>query len=169
MSYYFRAIKLVILLVIGLYWIQCSAQVSAPSTPARRATTPNRSGPVIVENRPSASQVVTILHRLTGLKMVRLLLHSGDVGAIARLDDDFKLTGDVHTNIIAGLALDDGHTIAAWLPEAEVETGSFGFATKTPGAMALPHLPVIPSMPSGPGTTKNIENTLLTALEPPDV
>ncbi|MDQ2937239.1 MAG: PDZ domain-containing protein, partial [Acidobacteriota bacterium] len=27
----------------------------------------------------------------------------------------------VHTNVIAGLALDDGRTIAAWLPEAEAE------------------------------------------------
>ncbi len=158
------------LAILGCCWVPCLAQVSAPSSPPRRATTPNRSGPVIVENRPSAPQVVTILHRLTGLKMVRLLLHSGDVGAIARLDDDFKLSGDVHTNVIAGLALDDGHTIAAWLPEAEVETGSFGFTAKTPSsALPLPNLPLMPSPSAATGTAKAMENALRTALEPPDV
>lgn len=54
--------------------------------------------------------------------MLRLLLRSGEkVGAIDNLDDAFQISGQVHTNIIAGLALDDGETIAAWLPEAEVE------------------------------------------------
>ena len=54
--------------------------------------------------------------------MLRLLLWSGEkVGAIDNLDDVFQISGQVHTNIIAGLALDDGETIAAWLPEAEVE------------------------------------------------
>jgi S1-C subfamily serine protease len=67
---------------------------------------------------------VTIIHRLNGLKMFRLLLRSEDqVQAIAGLDDAFKFMEDVHTNVIAGLALDDGQTIVAWLPEAEVELG----------------------------------------------
>ena len=43
--------------------------------------------------------------------------------AIAALDSAFNLMDDVHTNVIAGLAMDDGETIAAWLPEAEVEFG----------------------------------------------
>jgi S1-C subfamily serine protease len=56
--------------------------------------------------------------------MFRLLLHSGDrVQAIAGLDDAFRLMDDVHTNVIAGLALDDGQTVVAWLPEAEIESG----------------------------------------------
>src|SRR5262249_36154764 len=42
---------------------------------------------------------------------------------ISSLDWSFNLMDDVHTNVIAGLALDDGETIAAWLPEAEVEFG----------------------------------------------
>ena len=39
-------------------------------------------------------------------------------------------TEDVHTNVIAGLALDDGHTIAAWLPEAEAEMPGPAFLTR---------------------------------------
>jgi len=39
----------------------------------------------------------------------------------------------VHTNVSAGLAMDDGETIAAWLPEADVEFG--------PPAVPLPLAP----------------------------
>jgi len=71
---------------------------------------------------PAAPQVVTIVHRLNGLKMFRLLLRSQQqVQAIESLDSTFSLMDDVHTNVIAGLAMDDGETIAAWLPEADVE------------------------------------------------
>ena len=58
--------------------------------------------------------------------MFRLLLRSQEqVQAISSLDSAFNLMGDVHTNVIAGLAMDDGETIAAWLPDAEVEFGPF--------------------------------------------
>ncbi len=54
--------------------------------------------------------------------MFRLLLRSQQqVQAIENVDSTFNLLDDVHTNVIAGLAMDDGETIAAWLPEAEVE------------------------------------------------
>lgn len=134
--------------------VPCAAQVAAPSTPPpttqvspkpRKATTPAASVPVIVENRPSAPQVVTILHRLTGLKMFRLLLRSSeDIGAIARLDDAFRITDEVHTNVIAGLALDDGQTIAAWLPDVGAEMGP-------PPAPPAPTAPLAPM--THPGMT----------------
>lgn len=57
--------------------------------------------------------------------MFRLLLRSEEqVQAIENVDFAFNLLDDVHTNVIAGLAMDDGETIAAWLPEAEVELDS---------------------------------------------
>jgi S1-C subfamily serine protease len=91
---------------------------------------------VIVENRPAAPQVVTILHSLTGLKVIRLLISKEQAEAIARLDEAFNLAGEVHMNVIAGLALDDGQTIAAWLPEAEAEM--------------LPRIPRAPRAPKPP-------------------
>jgi serine protease Do len=97
----------------------------------RPATTPTAAG------RLSAPQVVTVLHRLNGLKMVRLLLRNQqEMEAIANVDNAFTLMDDVHTNVIAGLALEDGQTVAAWLPEAEVEfPGVPGFSLpKTPRA-----------------------------------
>lgn len=102
--------------------LMCSAvalgQTTPPQTP-RRPVVPART-----DKLPRAPQVVTIVHRLNGLKMFRLLLRSQEqVQSISSLESAFNLTDDVHTNVIAGLAMDDGETIAAWLPEAEVEFG----------------------------------------------
>lgn len=101
------------------------AQAPAPSPPPPTKTTPPiKAGRIPNESLPTAPQVVTIVHRLNGLKVFRLLLRSEEeVQAIAGLGSSFNLMDDVHTNVIAGLALDDGETIAAWLPEAEVEFG----------------------------------------------
>ena len=97
------------------------AQIPSPSP--RRPTSQARAGQRVDERR-LAPQVVTIVHRLNTLKMFRLLLRSGQqVQAIAGIESAFNLKDDVHTNVIAGLAMDDGETIAAWLPEAEVEFG----------------------------------------------
>jgi S1-C subfamily serine protease len=113
---------------------------------------PRRPNTVVVQNGPAAPQVVTILHRLNGLKVFRLLLRSREqVGAIAHLDEDFQITNDVHTNIIAGLALDDGRTIAAWLPEAEAE---------------IPP-PAMPSAPPAPGLAPGDTPPPTSAPKPP--
>jgi S1-C subfamily serine protease len=143
---------LVFLAIVAMCWrVPGFAQVASPSAPPRpapaapkpgQASTGTRSGPVIVENRPTAPQVVTILHRLNGLKMFRLLLRSSEeLRAIARLDDAFNITDEVHTNVIAGLALDDGETIAAWLPDAEAEMGP----PPNPFEPVAPFAPVAPS------------------------
>ncbi|HEY0365521.1 MAG TPA: PDZ domain-containing protein [Pyrinomonadaceae bacterium] len=55
--------------------------------------------------------------------MFRLLLRSEQVQSIDALDSAFGLTDEVQTNVIAGLAMEDGETIVAWLPEADVEFG----------------------------------------------
>jgi len=107
----FRRISSAVLLVSALFCQTVAmAQTPAPSPP--KAPKP-----------PAAPQVVTIIHRLNGLKMFRLLLRSEQVQSIDALDSAFNLMDDVHTNVIAGLAMDDGETIAAWLPEADVEFG----------------------------------------------
>ena len=144
-----KVLMLVFLAIAAMCWqVPGFAQVPSPSAPPLPAP-PNprsgkapivpRTGPVIVENRPGAPQVVTILHRLNGLKMFRLLLRSNEeLRAIARLDETFTIMDEVHTNVIAGLALDDGETIAAWLPDAEAEMGP-------------PLDPFAPVAPSAPG------------------
>jgi S1-C subfamily serine protease len=132
-----QAVKQVILktlavafLALGLAGI--SSQITAQTTTVQSASTP-----VAVERRPAAPQVVTVVHRLNGIKLLRMLLRSGTVGAVDTLDEAFSMTTEVHTNIIAGLALDDGETIAVWLPEAEVETDALAAYSPT----SLPAIP----------------------------
>jgi S1-C subfamily serine protease len=171
-----------LLLMLGLipFAIEASAQVTAPrippavqpATPPRKASGAARSAPVVVDSRAAAPQVVTILHRLNGLKMFRLLLRSSEeIGAIARLDDAFKITDDIHTSVIAGLALDDGQTIAARLPEADVEMGPAMFPT-TPFAPGPPRDPVTLAQGAAPAITGSTPGLLAgtgTLFERPDV
>ncbi len=97
------------------------AVAQTPAEPSKKAAAAVKTSRT--EKVASPPQVVTIVHRLNGLKMFRLLLREEQVQAIAGLGSTFNLMDDVHTNVIAGLAMDDGETIAAWLPEADVEFG----------------------------------------------
>jgi S1-C subfamily serine protease len=137
-------VRTTIRLAMSLSAVLCYAVVAA-QTPAPPA--PKKSAPPIrasADKLPTAPQVVTIIHRLNGLKMFRLLLRSQDeVTAVASLDSAFNLMDDVHTNVIAGLAMEDGETIAAWLPEAEVEFGPPEIPWPAPaGAPKSPRAPV---------------------------
>src|SRR6266705_529036 len=91
-----------------------------PGPPRRPATTPTR---VIVDGQSEANapQVVTVVHQLSALKMLRLFFREqGEKDIVARMTEPLPIS-DVHTNIIAGLAFDDGRTIAVWLPQAAAE------------------------------------------------
>ena len=136
-----------LLLVYMATFAYVAAQTIKKDAPAPRVTP----RPV---NKKTAPQVVTIVHRLNGLKMFRLLLkYQQQPEAVTGLDSTFKLMGDVHTNVIAGVAMDDGETIAAWLPEADIELGlSFGF-----------------SLPSTPDVSQKWEGFKFGSFEPPDV
>ena len=126
-----RIISAVLLLSALSYQTVASGQTPAPAPKAPKP--------------PAAPQVVTIIHRLNGLKMFRLLLRSEQVQSIDALDSAFNLMDDVHTNVIAGLAMDDGETIAAWLPEADVEFGP-----------PVVPFPVSPSPPKSPRASSDM-------------
>lgn len=155
------------------------AQVATPApsqqgsqiTPKGRQTpTTVRPGTDNVEDRVTAPQVVTVLHRLNGIKMFRLLLRRSnkDVKAITKLDDAFRITGEVHTNVIAGLSLDDGQTIVAWLPDAEVEMGSLPVPFTPPAAGAPISQRVITPAPQWtlPGGASFFERPDMTVIAP---
>ena len=128
----FRALHRVTLLSAALLsFTFAAAQTPAPS--------PKPAAPPKAPAAPAAPQVVTIIHRLNGLKMFRLLLRAEQVQSIDSLDSAFGLMDDVHTNVSAGLAMDDGETIVAWLPEADVEFG--------PPDVPLPISPRTPKSP----------------------
>ncbi|HET7113819.1 MAG TPA: PDZ domain-containing protein, partial [Pyrinomonadaceae bacterium] len=137
-----RQVATITFLVLG-----CVATMAqAPAQPPKKSVPPSRVSPRF-EKMKSAPQVVTIVHRLNGLKMFRLLLRSEQQAqAISSLNSAFNLMDDVHTNVIAGVAMDDGQTIAAWLPEADVELGFSGFAAPSEfgfGAFEPPDVTVI--------------------------
>lgn len=90
-----------------------------PSPPARVTVVPNQT--------PVAPQVVTVVHRLTGVKLLRLLQTQVGENSIIETVDPESLRTDAHASIIAGWALDDGKTIAARLPQvfAEIEITQF--------------------------------------------
>ena len=112
----FQAFKL-LALALALSAVVYAQSAATPQEPAQ----PTQMTPA-APLPPKAPQVVTIVHRINGLKMFRLLLRSErQLEAIANFDETFSLLEDVHTNVIAGLAMDDGETVAAWLPEAELE------------------------------------------------
>ena len=143
-------LRVAILLSVALWCGGVSAQTPAPS-PWKPAPPPRagRTG----EKAPPAPQVVTIIHRLNGLKMFRLLARSQEqVQAISSLDWSFNLMDDVHTNVIAGLALDDGETIAAWLPEAEVEFGPVPVPAPAASEPPVPPKPPIAAFSTMPNT-----------------
>jgi S1-C subfamily serine protease len=116
-----------------------------PPAPAPRPTV----APIVSESRTIAPQVVTIVHRLNGIKFLRLLQRaSGDKKTVAALNNAFGIDEEVHTNILAGLALDDGRTIATWLPQAAAELeASFYFPM-----MAMPPVPGNPIPGNGAAT-----------------
>ena len=111
---------------------------SPPQQPAADKAQPRRASRRIsqaakVTVMPSeaavAPQVVTIIHRLSGIQMLRLLLRQGgERGTVAAMDRQ-ALTNNAHATIIAGWILPDGRTIAARLPQAaaELETADFPF------------------------------------------
>ncbi|MEP6568192.1 MAG: PDZ domain-containing protein [Acidobacteriota bacterium] len=149
-----------VVFMIGMLCVATFAQTPAASPEQRKTARETTLGRVIVENKATAPQVVTILHSLSGLKVIRLLISKEQVEAIGSLDEGFKLAGEVHMSVIAGLALDDGQTIAAWLPEAEAEMPPpFLFAPRaplppSPGAVTAPapraEVPPLPPIPVVP-------------------
>ena len=101
------------------------AQASSPERPQRRPTRRPPAPPARVTVVPNqtqvAPQVVTVVHRLTGVKLLRLLQRQVGENSIIETIDPESLRTDAHASIIAGWALDDGKTIAARLPQAVAE------------------------------------------------
>ena len=95
--------------------------------PRRRVPSPPARVTVIRGDSQNAPQVVTIIHRLSGVKMLRLLRRQAGEGGVIETIDPKTLMSDAHASIIAGWAMDDGKTIVARLPQAaaEIETTEF--------------------------------------------
>ncbi len=76
--------------------------------------------------RRQTPQVVTIVHRVNGIKAVVLMRRSGEM--VATVDDKLVTSGDAVTSITAGFVLGDGESVVARLSQAEAEAEAQGFS-----------------------------------------
>lgn len=113
--------KLVLVLVLaGVAFTCAEAQTPKPSQPPPDTLTVKPSG------RRQIPQVVTIVHRVNGMKAVVLMRRSGEM--VATVDDKLVTSGDAVTSITAGFVLGDGESVVAHLSQAEAEAEAQGFA-----------------------------------------
>jgi S1-C subfamily serine protease len=109
-----------------------SPEKSQRRPPIRRPPEPPARVTVVPSQTQLAPQVVTVVHRLTGVKVLRLLQRqSGELFSIENIDPQTLMT-DAHASILAGWALDDGKTVAARLPQAFAELDLKGPAMLPP-------------------------------------
>jgi S1-C subfamily serine protease len=107
------------------------AQAPAPPTPAARPAVPRRApvAPAIVPPR----EVVTVVHRLSGWKLLAWLAASGPPALEL---DEWPSLSDAHTNIVAGYVYGDGRSVVARFPQAEVELETFNAPQMPPSFFA---------------------------------
>ena len=74
---------------------------------------------MVQDQEPVSPQIVTVIHRLNGLTLLRKVLRESGEQTVTINPD--AVTKDVHASIIAGLALEDGRTILARLPQVSAE------------------------------------------------
>jgi S1-C subfamily serine protease len=91
-----------------------------PQKVIRRASTRPARVSMVRDQEPVAPQVVTVVHRLSGVKLLRYLLRESGDRTIATIDPE-SIANDAHASIIAGLELEDGRTIVARLPQVAAE------------------------------------------------
>jgi S1-C subfamily serine protease len=122
-----------VVVLTGICVLSAHAQVAAPKLPP-----PPEPDTLKVETstRARAPQVVTIVHRLNGVKALALLRRSGE--KVVTVDDKLVTSAAAVTNITAGFLLGDGQSIAARLSQAEIDavmtppgasTMSYGYRT----------------------------------------
>jgi S1-C subfamily serine protease/outer membrane murein-binding lipoprotein Lpp len=100
--------------VLALFPGAASAQ-TPPAAPAPAQPPAAPSSPV---RRAAPREVVTVVHRLSGWKLLAWLASSGP----AALElDELPAAADAHTNIVAGYIYEDGRSVVTRLPQAEVE------------------------------------------------
>jgi|GEM_PF-1312287 len=124
---------------------QTPARPSKPATPAAPGAPPAAQGPrglltpaaqparpaKVAPPAPGSKvappvpphRVVTVVHRVSGWKLLSLL---ADSAPPALELDELPSAEDVHTNVVAGFLSDDNRTVVARLPRAEVEVASAG-------------------------------------------
>jgi len=75
---------------------------------------------MVQDQEPVSRQIVTVVHRLNGLTVLRTVLRKSDEPGTVTINPE-AIKNDAHASIIAGLALEDGRTVLARLPQVAAE------------------------------------------------
>jgi serine protease Do len=113
----------------ALVSLACTLAHAQAKTP-RPATPPAPDTLQIESSGRQSTQVVTVVHRLNGIKALALLQRNGE--AVTMVDEDIVRESNAVTSITAGVALGDGQSIVARLPQAEAEIEATTFFTPAP-------------------------------------
>lgn len=103
------------LIFIGVAATCAHAQV--PVTPKPPQPPPDTL--MVKAGRRQSPQIVTIVHRVNGIKALVLLRRSGEM--VQTVDDNLLTSKNAVTSITAGFALGDGRSVVARLSQAEAE------------------------------------------------
>ncbi len=101
-------------------------------TPRAPRTAPAPRAPIATPAVPPR-QVVTVVHRLTGWKLLAWLATSGPPAVEL---DELPSTTDAHTNIVAGYIYEDGRSVVARLPQADIDLEAFAVPSTPPAFFA---------------------------------
>jgi S1-C subfamily serine protease len=101
--------------VAGVAFTCANGQTANPPPPPQ----PPPDALMVKPLRRQTPQVVTIVHRVNGVKALVMMQRSGEM--VATVDDKLVTSGDAVTSITAGFVLGDGQSIVARLSEAEAE------------------------------------------------
>ncbi|MDT4952968.1 MAG: hypothetical protein QOJ02_1106 [Acidobacteriota bacterium] len=123
----YRSLKKLSLLV-ALSSLTCTLAHAQAKTPRPSAPSPDTL--VVEPSTRQSPQVVTVVHRLNGIKALALLQRNGE--AVAMVDEDVVTASNAVTSITAGFALGDGQSIVARLPQAEAEIEAATFFSPSP-------------------------------------
>lgn len=109
---------LLVLVFVGVAFNCAVAQTATPPQPTQPPQ-PTPDALMVKPLRRQTPQVVTIVHRVNGIKAVVLMRRSGEM--VATVDDKLVTSGDAVTSITAGFVLGDGQSVVAHLSQAEAE------------------------------------------------
>lgn len=110
---------------------------------------------MVPDQEPVAPQVVTIVHRMNGLTVWRSVFRDRNEGDALTIAPE-AANNNVHASIIAGVALGDGKTIAARLPQVVAELQWHRFTM----------FPDEPDLPDNPGEAPRRRSPRPPRIEP---
>jgi S1-C subfamily serine protease len=124
-------------LCLALVLASAAATSAHAQAPAQSPRTPPPPDTLVVKSgRRQSPQIVTLVHRVNGIKALLLLQRSGQM--VTTVDDTLVTSADAVTSITAGFALGDGQSVVARLSQAEAEAEAqmqpmvWSYSTQTP-------------------------------------